>query len=123
MIKPKLAKGLIVQKMSQETVIFDSERAILFTLNETAGYLFSKLRLGWEKKKIIEAVSRRYQISEKRATIDLLGLLKQLQTKKVLLANPKESQQNLRIKKNCQTDENRTRRKKKKIVKTGYSSS
>lgn len=100
--KLKLARGLIIQKMSQETVIFDSERAILFTLNETAGYMFVKLKRKTPLAEIIRAVCKRYQISESRAKKDLELMLKQLQRKKILFEAPQKRQPNLRTKKNRQ---------------------
>lgn len=99
----KLAKGLIIQKMSQETVIFDSERGILFTLNETAGYMFTKLKTKTPLIEIVKAVCKRYNITETKAKKDLDLMLKHLQRKKILFEAPQKGQPNLRSKKNRQT--------------------
>jgi len=40
----QIQKGLIIQKIDKETVIFDAEESVLYTLNETAAEIF-KIKL------------------------------------------------------------------------------
>ena len=39
----QIQKGLIIQKIDKETVIFDAEESVLYTLNETASEIFRLL--------------------------------------------------------------------------------
>jgi hypothetical protein len=84
MTKYKIKKGFITQKLDDKTVIFDGEASVLYTFNETATYIFSKLKLGWEKNKIIEGLIKRYAIKEKKAHTDLKDLLSDLLKKKII---------------------------------------
>ncbi|GIW64490.1 MAG: hypothetical protein KatS3mg092_0423 [Patescibacteria group bacterium] len=42
--KSKSKKVLIVQKMDNQTVIFDADQSVLYTFNETASVIFDKLK-------------------------------------------------------------------------------
>ena len=85
MNKYKLAPHLVVQKIDDETIVFDSNRATLFILNQTAGYFFRKLKIGQDLDTIINGASQYYRITKDRAKKDLMSLLKQLTAKKILL--------------------------------------
>ena len=50
----QIQKGLIIQRIDKETVIFDAEESVLYTLNETAAEIFCILKKGVIKKRIIE---------------------------------------------------------------------
>jgi len=80
----KIHKGFITQKMGSKLIIFDAEKSVLYTLNETAAYIFSKLKLGWEEKKIVESMAKRYKIEEKKAEKDVGELLTDLEKKKII---------------------------------------
>jgi len=84
MNKYKINKGLIAQKLGKETVIFDADKSVLFTFNETASYIFAKLKSGWEKEKIIEAMLKRYKVKKTRAENDFEELVLKLKNKKII---------------------------------------
>jgi len=84
MPKYKINKGFIVQKLDDKTVIFDGEESVLYTFNETASFIFQKLKLGWDKEKIIEDLIKKYQIKEKRAEKDVNDLISDLLKKKII---------------------------------------
>ena len=84
MTKYKINKGFITQRLDNKTVIFDGEESVLYTFNETASYIFSKLKLGWDKEKIKDGLAKRYGISEKKAEADLKDLIKDLLKKKII---------------------------------------
>lgn len=90
MIKYKINKGFIVQKMGKKTTIFDSEESALYTFNETASYIFQKLKLGWEKKKIIEGLVKKYQGKKERVEKDFDGIFVELMKKKIFVAGDKK---------------------------------
>jgi len=83
-MKYKVQKGLIVQKLDDKITIFDGDESVLYTFNETASFIFSKLKLDWEKGKLIEALVKKYGISEKKAEKDISELIKELKEKKII---------------------------------------
>ncbi len=84
MRKYQARKGFITQKLQGKTVIFDGEESTLYTFNETATVIFKKIKLGWDEKKIITELVKKYKIPEKRAKKDLKELLADLKKKKIV---------------------------------------
>lgn len=87
-MKYHLNKGFIVQKLDGKITIFDGEKSSLYTLNETATFIFEKLKRGWEETRIVEALVKRYSVKEDRAKKDLKSLLSDLKKRKIVLQNP-----------------------------------
>lgn len=85
MPKYKINKGFIVQKLGAKTVIFDGEESVLYTFNETASFIFQKLKLGWDKEKIIGGLVKKYQIKKEKAMKDVNQLINELRKKKVIV--------------------------------------
>ena len=83
-MKYKINKGFIVQKLDDKTVIFDGEESVLYTFNETASFIFKKLKKGEEKKKIIEMVEKKYDITKEKAEKDFNELIADLKKKKII---------------------------------------
>jgi len=69
--KYKLQKGFVVQRYPKKLVLFDSETSTMYTLNETARFIFDRIKKGLEKKKIIADLAKRYAIAESRARKDV----------------------------------------------------
>jgi len=84
MAKYKINKGYIVQKLDNKTVIFDGEESVLYTFNETASFIFKKLKLGWDEKQIIQILTKRYSIKVDRAKKDISELISDLKKKKIV---------------------------------------
>ena len=78
-------KAYIIQKLDGKIVIFDGEKSILFTLNDTASFMFQKIKLGWDKGKIIEAVVKGYSIDRESVTKDLDKVISDLVKQKIIL--------------------------------------
>jgi len=83
-MKYKINKGFIVQKLDDKMVIFDGEESVLYTFNETASFIFKKLKKGLPEKEIIQDVVKKYKITEKKARKDLKDLLAELKKKKII---------------------------------------
>lgn len=83
-MKYKLNKGFIVQKLDDKMVIFDGEESVLYTFNETASFIFKKLKQGKNEKEIIDLLVKRYQIKEEKAKKDVKDLLAELRKKKII---------------------------------------
>lgn len=77
-------KGLITQKLDKKTVIFDGEKSVLYTFNETANYIFQKIKAKWDGKKIILSLVKKYNVNEEQAKKDVQELIKLLKDKKII---------------------------------------
>lgn len=84
MNKYKINKGFIIQKLDGKTVIFDGEKSLLLTFNETASYIFSLIKKGKEGEEITALLVRKYGIKEKKAKKDVRELISQLQKMKII---------------------------------------
>ena len=84
MKKYKLTKGFIVQVLGEELVIFDGAESRLFTFNETASFIFLKLKRGWNTDKIIQYMVKKYKVDRKRAVKDMEELLVELKSKNII---------------------------------------
>jgi len=82
--KLKIKQGFITQRIGGKTTIFSGEDSILFTLNETAAYIYNGLKLNWPKNKIILGLTKKYNVSPQEASRDIDELLSLLLDKKIL---------------------------------------
>lgn len=80
----KINKGFIVQKLENKTTIFDGEKSMLYTFNETATYIFQKLKAGWDKKRIIESMLKKFKVKGEKLSYDFDGLIRDLKSKKII---------------------------------------
>jgi hypothetical protein len=81
----QIQKGLIIQKLDKETVIFDAEKSVLYTLNETAAEIFKMIKKGLEEDKIIEKIVKKYEVKKEKVEKDIKKLLEELKKKKIIL--------------------------------------
>lgn len=84
MPKYKINKGFIVQKLDNKTVIFDGEESVLYTFNETASFIFKKLKKGLNDKEIITTVVKKYNSKEEKVKKDYQELITDLLKKKII---------------------------------------
>lgn len=66
----KIKKGFIVQKVGDSLSIFDGEKSIMYTLNETGAFIFQKIKKGLGKDRVIRYLQRKYHVSEKQSRAD-----------------------------------------------------
>jgi hypothetical protein len=83
-MKYRVNKGLITQKLDDKTVIFDGEKSILYTFNETASFIFNKIKLKTDKEKIIDQMTKKYKIKKEKAEKDLKELIDDMFKKNIL---------------------------------------
>lgn len=83
-MKYKIDKGLIVQRFGDKSVIFDSDKSVLYTFNETAAYIFKKLKKGLTEETIVKDINKRYGIRAEKANKDLKDLISDLKGKKII---------------------------------------
>ena len=84
-------KGLIYEQIHDGIAIFDSERSLLITLNETAKIIFNGLRRGLDKNAIIGKMASKYTVTTNKASYDFDKSTKQLVKKGVIIANDSSS--------------------------------
>lgn len=77
-MKYKINKGFIVQKVGNKSTIFDGEESALYTFNKTGVLIFDKIKLGWDKEKILKLISKTYSISDKTAQKDFAEFTREL---------------------------------------------
>jgi len=82
--KYKITKGLILQKLENKTVVFDSDESVLYTFNETASFIFSKLKLGWDEEKISQGLLKKYKVTRINAKKDIKELINKLGKKMII---------------------------------------
>lgn len=86
MNKFKINKGFISQKIDDKITIFDPDSSFLYTFNETASYIFRKLKIGWDKSKIVENLIKRYKIKADKAEADFAELFSDLKRNGIISA-------------------------------------
>lgn len=78
-------KNLIIQKLDKKTVIFDGEKSLLYTLNETATLMLNYLKKGWNVEKITEKIVHSYAVNKEQAKKDIDTILRDFTNKKIIL--------------------------------------
>jgi len=81
----QITKGLITQKIDHDTVIFDAENSMLYSLNETASYIFNLLKKHKSIDEITEKIVKKYEVSATKAKKDVVSLLSDLKKKKIII--------------------------------------
>lgn len=76
--------GFITQKLDKKTTILDTEKSVLYTLNQTAVYYFNKLKSGKSRMEIITAAAKKYDIPMSQAAEDFDDLLTVLKEKGII---------------------------------------
>lgn len=84
MKKYKINKGFISQKIGKNLTIFGGEESTLYTFNETGTFIFQKLKLGWDKRKITEAIIKRFKVDKDKVRGDLNEFIEELTKKKII---------------------------------------
>ncbi len=82
----KINKGFIVQNIGKKMTIFDPEESIIYTFNETASFIFSKIKRRETLDNIAQAVSSKFAVDKENSKKDIELLLKELMDKKILIS-------------------------------------
>jgi len=81
----QIQKGLIIQKLDKETVIFDAEESVLYTLNETAAEIFRLLKKGLKQEEIVEKMVKKYKVKKERLKKDVKEIIGELEKKRIVV--------------------------------------
>jgi len=74
----QIQKGLIIQKLYKEAVIFDAEESALYILNETAAEIFKMIKKGPKEEQIFEKMVKRYKVKKERVEKDVKEIVGEL---------------------------------------------
>ncbi len=83
--KYKINKGFIVQKIGKKMTIFDPEESVMYTFNETAAFIFSRIKKSVSKDEIVEKLIEKYEVDAEIAKKDVEEVIEDLVRKRVLL--------------------------------------
>lgn len=64
--------------------MYDGEHSLFYTFNETASFIFGKLKLGVPEQEIIQGLTKLYSIKAERAEKDFNELVTDLKKKKII---------------------------------------
>ena len=81
----KVNKNLILQKIDGKLVCFQIDRSHLYVFNDTAEFIFKKIKLKMSETKIAALLSKKYEISEETALKDTIQLIKKFQNNMILV--------------------------------------
>jgi len=80
----KKNKKLIIQKIGNKFTIFDENKSTLYTLNETASYIFKKILKGWGNDEIINSLAKDYQVNKIEAKKDFNQIILLLKNNRII---------------------------------------
>ncbi len=60
----KINKKMLVQKVEKETVLINVDSSELYTLNETASYVYACLKKKFSEEEIVKKMSKRFDKKE-----------------------------------------------------------
>ncbi|OGH16123.1 MAG: hypothetical protein A3C30_02985 [Candidatus Levybacteria bacterium RIFCSPHIGHO2_02_FULL_40_18] len=80
----KLKKGIVSQKVGQKTTIFDGEKSVLYTFNETASFIFDQLKKEAKLEKIVDLMAKKFNVKKETAKNDVEEFVKTLKAKKIV---------------------------------------
>jgi hypothetical protein len=76
---------VFIQKLNNSTVLFDSNNSLLFTLNDTASFILTKLLKQESPMDILIKLEKKYDIDKSNAKKDLDYFIKDLKKKELIL--------------------------------------
>lgn len=80
----KVKKGLIIDKLGDKTKILDGEKSLFYSFNDTATFVFEKLKQGINEKEIVNALVKTFSVKRDRAEIDLKEFISDLIKKRII---------------------------------------
>jgi hypothetical protein len=81
----RLNKDMVKEKFDQEILIYDIKGFYLFTLNNTASFIFKKLQTGSTEEEIALALQNKYQVDYTIALTDIHHITEELLSQNILI--------------------------------------
>lgn len=85
-MKYKVNKNIVLQKIDKGIAAFDVDRSLLYTFNETAGFIYKKIKQGWEEEKIVLALAKKYDAVLPTIEKDVKVLVKDMLKNKIIIS-------------------------------------
>lgn len=85
MVAYKINKGIISQRTKKGLSLFDPEKSTICHLNDSAAFIFKKLRQGWSEDKIVTSLTDTYKITEGKAKQDVEDFIQDLLGRDILV--------------------------------------
>lgn len=85
--KYKINTGFIIDKVGKDKVVYDGERSILHTFNETAFYIFRWIKKGYDEEQIVNKLITDYHVDHETAQEDIENLINDLLKKRIIGLN------------------------------------
>jgi hypothetical protein len=83
-MKYKVNNEFVTKILNNKLSIFDSENSMLYRFNETATFIFKKIKSGLDKQAVIMELIKKYDAKKDEAEKDFDELIKDLRTKKII---------------------------------------
>lgn len=80
---------MIAQKIQGNEVIFDSEKSLVYTLNETATFIFNKVLLKKNEEEIVKSIVKEYSVDQPKAIKDISEAIEDMVKKRILIVSGK----------------------------------
>ena len=80
----KINKGFITQKIDGKITIFDGEKSQLITFNETATFIFERIKRKVDTEKIIDLIVKKYKVKPEKIKKDFVKLISELKSLKIV---------------------------------------
>ncbi len=78
MKKITIVKGYITQRSGKTITIFDAEKSVLLTLNNSATFIFDRLKRGAGTRAIAADLVNEFKVTEEKAEKDVADFIKTL---------------------------------------------
>lgn len=80
----RINKDIILQEIDNSLIAFDTDKSYLYTFNETAEFIFKKIKLGWEEEKVVLALAKKYDATLPTLKKDVKALIKDMIKNKII---------------------------------------
>jgi predicted transcriptional regulator len=85
--KYRLGEGFISRKIGSVITIFSGQQNKIYTLNETAAFIFSGLKRKLEAEEIAKIMANKYNITIERSRKDVKKMIVFFVARKILVLN------------------------------------
>lgn len=84
MTKLIIKKDFVIDKIDGEITIFNTDSSIFYSFNKSASYIFEMIKKGFDEKRMISSMTRKFKIPEIQAKKDISVFLKKLSKNKII---------------------------------------
>ena len=83
-MKYKIKKNLIFEKKTKKITIFDSEKSIIYELNEIGSLILKKIKNGKTTEEISNILEKKFKVNKTEVFSDVINFIKQLKKNKLI---------------------------------------